>query len=135
MPSPARRLRCPRSARMWWPTTGCAARSAALKLLSAERAERLAAARELAGGADAALLPLVKKALAGEKDAEIRGLLETTAAGMQLRSGTKEERIAAIRLLAASAGAKALLLEVASDSDEDIRQEAQKALRAVGGQV
>ena len=102
---------------------------AALKLLSSERGERLAAARELAGGADAAFLPLVKKALAQEKDAEIRALLETAAAGVQLRGGTKEERIAAIKVLSS----KALLAEAASDSDPDIRLEAQKALRALDG--
>src|SRR5574341_43946 len=54
---------------------------------------------------------------------------------MQLRSGTKEERIAAIRILAGSASAKALLAEAASDADDEVKREAQKALRAVGGQL
>src|SRR6185369_2928446 len=39
---------------------------AALKLIAPERETRLAAAKELANGADAAMLPLVQKALAKE---------------------------------------------------------------------
>src|SRR5574341_2377587 len=54
---------------------------------------------------------------------------------MQLRSGTKEERIAAIRILAGSASARPLLIEATADADEDVKGEAQKALRAVSGQL
>ncbi|MBV9362516.1 MAG: urea ABC transporter permease subunit UrtB [Betaproteobacteria bacterium] len=106
---------------------------AALNLLSDNRAERLAAAKTLAGVADAALYPLVAKALAAEKDAEIRALLETTAAGMQLKAGTVEARIAAIRTLGRSSNpnSKTLLLELASDADPDIRREARMSLEAV----
>ena len=52
---------------------------AALKLISPDRAARLAAAKELAGGADEAMLPLIKKALARETDAGVKQLLELTA--------------------------------------------------------
>ena len=109
----------------------------ALKLVSPNNSERLAAAKALAGGADAAFAPLVKKALQAEKDPEIKALLEATAASMELRGGTKEARIAAIRTLGSSrsAGAKTLLLEAAGDADEDIRIEAQKSLRAVEGRL
>ena len=68
-----------------------------LKLLSEHRHERLEAAKALAGGADPAMLPLVKKALEREAEAEIRSLLEITAAGMQLKSEDKAVRLAAIR--------------------------------------
>src|SRR5688572_24979407 len=47
---------------------------AALKLLSPERAERLEAAKALAGVTDAAYQPLLRKALGQEKDAEVRAL-------------------------------------------------------------
>jgi urea transport system permease protein len=107
---------------------------AALKINSNERSERLAAAKALAGGADAAMLPLILKAKEKESDAEIRSLLEITAAGMQLKSEDKPTRLAAIRTLGAS-GNKTLLLEAASDPDEDIRLEAQKSLRAIEGRL
>jgi len=103
---------------------------AALKINSNERSERLAAAKALAGGADAAMLPLILKAKEKESEADIRALLEITAAGMQLKSEDKPTRLAAIRALGAS-DHKTLLLEAASDPDEDIRLEAQKSLRAI----
>src|SRR6266496_2122216 len=59
---------------------------AVLNLLSPEKSERLASAKALAGTADAAMYPLIEKALAKERDAEIRALLEITAAGMQLKA-------------------------------------------------
>ncbi|HET7298970.1 MAG TPA: urea ABC transporter permease subunit UrtB [Burkholderiales bacterium] len=111
-----------------------AAALAALKINSNERSERLAAAKALAGGADAAMLPLIVKAREKESDAEIRALLEITAAAMQLRSDDKPIRLAAIRALAAS-DSKTLLLEAASDGDEEIRLEAQKSLRAIEGRL
>jgi urea transport system permease protein len=110
---------------------------AALRLLSPERGQRLAAARELATGADASMLPLVRKALEKEADADIRPLLELVAAAMQMKSGDKAERLAAIALLgdSASPNSKALLAEAARDADEDIRAAAQKGLRAVEGRL
>jgi urea transport system permease protein len=110
---------------------------AMLNLLSAEKSARLAAAKALAGGADAAMLPLVQKALAKEKDADIRALLELIAAGMQLKTESKDARIAAIRTLGGSShpNSKTLLLEVLNDADADIRFEAQKSLRAVEGRL
>jgi urea transport system permease protein len=106
----------------------------ALKLLSGTRDERFAAAKALAGGADAALLPLVLKAKDKEADPEIKSLLELAAAGMQIRGGDKAARIAAIGALASS-GNNALLLEAANDADEDIKAEAQKALRSIQGRL
>jgi urea transport system permease protein len=110
---------------------------AALKLLAPERATRLAAAKELANGADAVMLPLVKKALAKESDPDIKPLLELTAASMEMKGGTKEERVAAIRRLgqSSSPNSRTLLSEAVTDADEDIRFEAQKALREVQGKL
>ena len=106
---------------------------AVLKLLAPVRAERLASARALAGGADAAMLPLVQRALAQESDAEIRALLEIIAAGMQLKSESRDARLAAIRTLgrSSSPSSKTLLLELANDADPDIRRETRMSLDAV----
>ena len=110
---------------------------AALRLLSPEREVRLAAARELAAGADASALPLVKKALEKETDAGIRPLLELVAAALRMKSGDKAERLAAIRMLgeSTSPNAKTLLAEAARDADADIRHEAQMGLRAVDARL
>jgi urea transport system permease protein len=110
---------------------------AALRLLSPERELRLAAAKELATGADASMLPLVKKALEKETDADIRPLLELVAASMEMKGGDKAQRISAIRMLgeSTSPNSKTLLAEAARDADEDIRIAAQKSLRAVEGRL
>ena len=103
---------------------------AVLRLLSNEKSERLAAAQALAGGADAAMLPLILKARDSERDPEIKALLEMTAAAIEIKSEDKASRLAAIRALAQSAApsSKTLLLEAARDADEDIRVAAQKSL-------
>src|SRR5687767_10962279 len=106
---------------------------AALRLLSKDRAERLAAAKALAGGADASMLPLVRKAVEKESDAEIKALLELTAASMEMNSGDKQARLAAIKRLGESnsPNSRTLLSAAAQDADEDIRAAAQKSLREV----
>jgi len=107
----------------------------AFKLGSEDRNERLSAARVLSD-AGPAMLPLIRKALEKETDPEIRELLDMTAAGMELKDGSKESRLAAIRKLAGgNPNAKTLLLEIASDPDEDIRREAQQSLRAIEGRL
>ena len=110
---------------------------AALGLLSPERATRLEAAKALAGGADAVMLPLVKKALEKETDAHIKPLLELTAASMEMKGGDKATRIASIQRLGTSnsPNSRALLSEAATDADEDIRIAAQKSLREVQGKL
>ena len=107
---------------------------AALKLYSEDNSERLAAAKALSAGADPAMLPLVLKVREKEADAEIKALLDVTAAGMQLRSEDKETRLGAIRTLALS-NHKSLLMEAANDADPDIKAEAQKSLRAIDGRL
>src|SRR6267378_3604340 len=110
---------------------------AALKLVSRERGERLAAARALAGGADASMLPLVKRTLAAETDADVRPLLELIAASIELKAGDKPSRLSAIRTLGASGSpsSKTLLLEAAADADAEISAEAQKSLLAVDARL
>jgi urea transport system permease protein len=113
---------------------------AALKLASPDRAVRLASVKALQGGADAEMLPAVRKALAQETDAEIRGLLLLTQATIELGGGDKPTRVAAIRALAESrdASTKTLLLallekkgDAYAEPDSDVRAEAELSLRAV----
>ena len=111
---------------------------AALNLFSPNRAARLAAAKELAGSDDGALLPLVKKALASENDTTIRDMLDQIAATLELKSGDKAARLAALRLLERSGNpsAKTLLLSVIeNDKDPEILAEARNSLRAVEGRL
>ncbi len=110
---------------------------AGLRLVSPERDQRLAAAAELAKGADDAMLPLIRRALAKEKDAGIRGLLELAAAAMELKSGDKAARLEAIRTLgeSASPASKTMLAAAARDADAEIGAAARASLRAVEGRL
>jgi urea transport system permease protein len=118
---------------------------AALKLVSSDRAVRLAAAKELESGAEDAMLPLVKKALIQESDAVIKPLLEMIQATLELKSGARDARLAAVRTLGLSSNpsTRTLLLSLLeknkdggfAEADEDIRIEAQKSLRAVEGRL
>jgi len=118
---------------------------AALKLVSHDRTVRLAAAKALSSGADAAILPLVHKALEHEGDPAIKPMLEMIAASIEAVSGDKSVRIAAIRTLGLSSApnTETLLLGLLgkapdgsyTEPDEDIRFEAQKSVRAVQGRL
>jgi urea transport system permease protein len=109
---------------------------AALRLASPDRAVRLAALKELSGGAEDAMLPLVKKALAKESDADLKAMLEGIAAAMELKSTDKATRLAAVKLLGNSRNPntqKLLLsvLENGAESDEDVLREARDGLKTV----
>ena len=111
---------------------------AALKLVSQDRAVRLAAAKELDGSADATMLPLVKKALAQEADTGVRALLESIVATAEINGDDKPVRLMALRTLERSgtAGTKTLLLTLLEkETDEDIRSAAQQSLRAIEGRL
>jgi len=111
---------------------------AALTLASPDRTTRLASARELASGADESMLPLVTKALEKEKDSTIRRLLEEIAAILQLKGGSAESRLAAVRTLGESSNpsVKTVLLSVIkNEPDEAIRREAEQSLRALEGRL
>jgi urea transport system permease protein len=122
---------------------------AAFKLASPDKADRLAAAKEMQNSADEDALPAIAAAAAKETDAEIRGLLALTQASIQLASTDRATRLAAIRALAQSdAGAtKTLLLEVLAkkngafvETDDEVRAEAQRSLseverRLAGGDI
>jgi urea transport system permease protein len=113
----------------------------ALKLASTDRRVRLEAARSLLGGAEDAMLPLVRQAAAKESDPEIRPLLDQIRATLELKAGDKPSRIAALRTLADSSdpSTRTLLLAVLERSkegtytepDAEVRAEAQRSLKAV----
>jgi urea transport system permease protein len=94
---------------------------AAFGLTSTDRDARAAAVKELAASADEAVLPLVLKALAQERDAEIKSHLSQIAATLQVKSGTREERLSAVRALAASdTGNTRTTLSSLFDSEKDV---------------
>jgi urea transport system permease protein len=108
---------------------------AALSLLSPDVDKRRAAVKELGSNIDDSMAPLVKKALAGETDPAIRASLAMISAAMDLKSGDKSARIAAIRALSTSGNptTKTLLLPLAdpSEADDEVRREARESLKSV----
>ncbi|MFM9979371.1 MAG: urea ABC transporter permease subunit UrtB [Burkholderiales bacterium] len=121
-----------------------AAAIATLKLTSADRAVRLAAAKTLQDETESDRLPLVERAIAKEADAEIKQLLERVRANLQLNSKDKAVRLAAIASLGSSVnpGTKTILLEILAkkggefvEPDADIRFAAQKSLTEVEGRL
>ena len=113
---------------------------AALKLGSNDRAVRLAAAKDLQNNSEETALPAIDAALLKEADPEVRGLLTLTKASIELRSGDKDKRLAAIAALALSdTGATKTLLQqvlerkggVYVEPDAQVRAQAQRSLAAV----
>ena len=111
---------------------------AALKLISPKAEVRHAAAKELLGGAEPAMLPLVKKALDKESNPDIKAMLEQIAAALELKSEDRAARLAAVKKLASSnnPSTKTLLLNfLENEKDENLRAEAQKSLREIEGSL
>src|SRR5437762_375633 len=113
---------------------------AALRLPSGDRASRLAAAKELQGGADESTLPAISTALTKESDPEIKGILALTQASVHLSSNDRATRLAAVRALAQSdsASVKTLLVALLErkggdyvERDAEVRAEAERSLRNV----
>jgi urea transport system permease protein len=113
---------------------------AALKLTSPDRAVRLAAAKDLQNNSEEAALPAIDAALAKEADPEVRSLLTLTKASIDLRSGDKDKRLAAVKALGQSdTGATKTLLQgvlerkggVYLEKDDQVRAEAQRSLAEV----
>ncbi len=110
----------------------------ALRLVSPDRGTRLKAAKALEDRADASLLPLVRKAIERETDPAIKPRLELIAASIELKSGDRGARLAAVRTLGRSGNpnTKTLLLSLLAkkdiaEADPEIRAAAELSLRAV----
>jgi len=93
---------------------------AALRLVSPKVEERFAAAKELLGNVEPGMLPLVKKALGAEQNAQVKAMLEQIAAALELKSEDRALRLAAVQKLGASnsPSAKTLLIGFLKDEKE-----------------
>src|SRR5882757_6828701 len=112
------------------------------KLVSPERGTRLKAVDALEDGADPSSLPLIRKAFERETDPAIKPRLELIAASIELKSGDRATRLAAVRTLGRSGNpnTKTLLLSLAKkdgggEADPEIRAAAEASLRAVEGRL
>jgi urea transport system permease protein len=121
-----------------------AAAMSALRLFSTDAGERLAAARDLAGSADAETLPLLDRALAKETDADVNAQLALARAKATIASPDVDVRLAAVQALAGSSDPAtrtllAALLERRGDGfaepDEGVRAAASLSLRAIDGRL
>ena len=110
-----------------------------LILFSADPAARLAAAQDALRYPSADEAALLEKAIAVEKDPEIRAAMEQSLAAARLVSGTKQERLAAARRLGTTTDPqiKNLLDEVraAPDTDREVRQAAEAALASINNRL
>ncbi len=107
---------------------------AALKLFSSDPGLRQQAALALLKEPDASRLPVLEKALASEKDAAVRALLEQAKAAVMLSAEKTEDRLQATKTLADSAQPEVLLLlnqQLANESDAAV----QSALKLAVGKV
>lgn len=91
----------------------------AFRLLDPDRTVRLAAARELADADDPAVAPLLRKALAAERDGTIRALLAVTVAQLDVKNPDHAVRLGAVRALGMS-GSRAVLPLLQSLADEKV---------------
>ena len=118
---------------------------AALKLGSADRATRLAAARALQGAEGDSVLPILQRALARESDSEIKPILQLVAAILALKGADPELRLQAAQALAASNDPQvrqilATLVTRANDgsypeSDQRVRAAAQASLAEINARL
>jgi urea transport system permease protein len=107
---------------------------AALKLFSADVALRQQAALALLKEPDASRLPVLAKALASEKDPQVRVLIEQARAAVMLTSPTPNDRLLAARELAGSAQPEVLLLlnqQLGAETDPAVQSVIKTAIRQV----
>ena len=107
---------------------------AALKLFSPIDATRIAAIKQLQSDADESKLPLIEKAFAAEKNAEIKAQLGLVRAAALLNSSDKTKRLEAAKLLGSSTQANTktvLLARLAQETEADVKSALQNTLRQV----
>ncbi|ROR21604.1 amino acid/amide ABC transporter membrane protein 1 (HAAT family) [Comamonas sp. BIGb0124] len=107
---------------------------AAIQLLSADKAARAQAARDLAGQTDAAKLPLIDKALAAEQDADIRAQLEQVRASMLLGSDDPAQRLAAVAALQETRTPATLALlneRLREENESGVKAAIEQAVKAI----
>jgi urea transport system permease protein len=117
----------------------------ALRLSSPDRSLRLAAAKSLQGSDSEALLPVIDKALAVEKDDEIKALLAVAQASIAVASPDAGVRLRAVQALAASDSPQVrqvLATMITKDkdggypeADEKVRAAAQQSLETINARL
>lgn len=113
---------------------------AALRLFDTDPAVRLRSAEELQSHVQPELAPVLGRALAQEKNAEIKALLTVAHAQANLGNADPEVRLAAVKALAdaASPAIRSLLMpltEKAGEPDDKVRYEAVAAVKAIKGRL
>ena len=112
---------------------------AALTLFSTDPAARLAAAQDSLRHPSAAEAALLERAIATEQDPEIRTAMQLSLSAARLVSGSKEERLAAIRALSTTTDprTKNLLDEfrAAPDTYPELLKAADAALASIGNRL
>lgn len=114
---------------------------ASLRLIAPDRAQRLAAAREVASDPSEEMLPLIKRALDKETDSEVKVLLTQARATIELKSPDAAVRLQAVEMLGKSENTqvKQLLMALVAkhpdgsyvEPDAGVRDAANKAIRAI----
>jgi len=106
-----------------------------LTLFGADPDARLAAAQDALRHPSADQVPLLERAIAAEKSPGIRAAMEQSLSAARLLSGSKEERLAALRTLGATTDPqiKNLLDQFRADPDTDpeLRKAADTALASI----
>jgi urea transport system permease protein len=111
----------------------------ALTLFSPDRAARLAAAQDALRHPSADTVALLDKAIATEQDPEIRTAMQRSLFGARLFSGSKEERLAAIRALSSATDPQVKNLidafRYSANVDPELYKAAGEALAAIDSRL
>jgi urea transport system permease protein len=111
----------------------------ALTLFSTDPAARLTAAQDALRHPSAAEAVLLEKAIAAEKDPDIRAAMQQSLAAARLVSGSKEERLAAVRALGTTTDPQIRNLldefRAAPDTDPELQKAADAALTSIGDRL
>jgi len=111
----------------------------ALTLFSTDPASRLAAAQDALRHPSAPEAALLERAIATEQDPEIRTTMQLSLSAARLVSGSKEERLAAVRTLGTTTDPQIRNLldefRAAPDTDPELQKAADAALASIGDRL
>ena len=111
----------------------------ALTLFSTDPVSRLAAAQDALRHPSAPEAALLEKAIAVEKDPEIHAAMQQSLAAARLMSGSKEERLAAVRALGTTTDPQIRNLldefRASADTDPELQKAADAALASIGDRL
>jgi urea transport system permease protein len=111
----------------------------ALTLFSADPAARLAAAQDALRHPSGNETALLEKAIAAEEDPEIRTAMQQSLFAARLVSGSREERLAALRALGTTTEPQIRNLldqfRAAPDTDPELQKAADAALASIGNRL